>query len=556
MKVLLIPSAVIIPKDMQSIGKIPPIMYPINGYVILDYLYDMYFNLVDKIYIIVNENKDSIYDYVQSNRKLKNIKIVYLDEIKDLGYSIFKGIEYILEDNEYEEFELYINYGDTILKNKIQDINSDCVFYNTGSIQDKWTFFNEGNQGKIIEIIDKQSTTDIKNINKFFVGVFYITKGLLFNKYLKECINSNQYKNIDSFYMALKSYSNKISLKYIYADKWFDIGHSEKYVSTKAAVRPREFNQIQIDTKRGILTKTSDNKNKLIDEIRWYLKLPDSIKYMAPRIYEYSLDIDNPFVSMEYYSYHTLHELYLYGDLKEEQWKTIFNRIKVIMDDMSKYTFKDTAKIKDSLNKMYSDKTFERLNVLEQNDYFKSFFVNNIVVNEIEFPNLKILIEKLKTLIQEQLINTEEEFTIIHGDLCFTNILIDDKLNFLRLIDPRGKFGKCDIYGDKRYELAKLFHCLDGKYDYIIKDLFDIKVNKTQIELAININKNNNCIFECFLDVFKDDIKNIREIRLIESLLFLSMIPLHTENIRRQYAMLATGLLLLNKCNLIGEKND
>ena len=45
------------------------------------------------------------------------------------------------------------------------------------------------------------------------------------------------------------------------------------------------------------------------------------------------------------------------------------------------------------------------------------------------------------------------------------------------------------------------------------------------------------------MQVFSPDIKAVR---LIEALLFLSMIPLHAENLKHQLAMLATGAELLD----------
>ena len=57
--------------------------------------------------------------------------------------------------------------------------------------------------------------------------------------------------------------------------------------------------------------------------------------------------------------------------------------------------------------------------------------------------------------------DAESEFSVIHGDPCFTNILIEETYNFMRLIDPRGSFGSFDIYGDSRYDLAKIFHSMD-----------------------------------------------------------------------------------------------
>ena len=84
-----------------------------------------------------------------------------------------------------------------------------------------------------------------------------------------------------------------------------------------------------------------------------------------------------------------------------------------------------------------------------------------------------------------------DTFNIIHGDLCFANIMVDTNLSFIKVIDPRGKFGTYDIYGDFRYELAKLFHSVDGKYDFIIKDLFDVNFDykRARIDYCIQDQK-------------------------------------------------------------------
>ena len=143
-----------------------------------------------------------------------------------------------------------------------------------------------------------------------------------------------------------------------------------------------------------------------------------------------------------------------------------------------------------------------------------------------------------------------DEFNIIHGDLCFSNIMIDNNLNFIKVIDPRGKFGKYDIYGDYRYELAKLLHSIDGKYDYIIKDMFDIKVNlkANNIKYDIMDNKMDFDLTNIFFEVFKNRIgEDMKKIELIEALLFLSMVPLHNESLEHQYAMLSTGIKILDR---------
>ena len=101
----------------------------------------------------------------------------------------------------------------------------------------------------------------------------------------------------------------------------------------------------------------------------------------------------------------------------------------------------------------------------------------------------------------------------------------------------------------RSYEFAKLLHSIEGKYDFIIKDLFDLDADVgNNFRFKILDFARTFDLKKIFLGVFKDELKqNIREVRLIEALLFFSMIPLHKENIKRQYAMLCTAMKLLNE---------
>ena len=193
---------------------------------------------------------------------------------------------------------------------------------------------------------------------------------------------------------------------------------------------------------------------------------------------------------------------------------------------------------------------------LNKSDNFKKFFTSPIIVNGVMYQSLNNIVELLKMAIPEELYDVRE-FNIIHGDLCFANMMIDNNFSFIKVIDPRGKFGSFDIYGDFRYELAKLFHSVDGKYDYIIKDLFFLSYNEleSKIDFTIQDKDRDFDLFKVFKEVFKEDIgTDIKKIELIESLLFLSMIPLHSESFDHQLVMLGTGLEILNRVvNIVKE---
>ena len=62
--------------------------------------------------------------------------------------------------------------------------------------------------------------------------------------------------------------------------------------------------------------------------------------------------------------------------------------------------------------------------------------------------------------------------------------------------------------------------------------------------IAYQINASNSNVLHLFCEVFRSSIEDIRAIRLIEATLFLSMIPLHSDYLTRQYAMLARGVEL------------
>ena len=541
---LVIPSATLVPEELWSLGKLPAIIYPVNQEIVFNYLYNQYKRICRLIKIIGFQEFKKIKKALDHYND-KNIVLEKLPKLEDLGYSVYYAIRNI-------KTPIIINFADTIVLDDIITTPNDSFFYAEDYITDTWTFFEESS-GKITKILDKVAETPNK-ISKLFVGLFKIQNTIHFKKCLEVALK-NKTKTENSFYYALRKYSESNPLVPIKSQKWYDIGHSDKYYNSQLEVKTRNFNHISIDKDRGILTKTSENKDKFIGEIKWYLKLPNDIEYVRPRIFNYSLEYNNPFISMEYYSYHTLHELFLYGDLNKRQWNNIFLKIKFVLDDFKRYKVCDEGLL-DSLNDIYLQKTKKRLLQLKKQKEFCSFFSKGITINNNKYLSLDDIIIKLDEVIPKYLLN-QNKFTIIHGDLCFANIMIDTNLNFIKLVDPRGQFGKYDIYGDFRYELAKLYHSIDGKYDYIIKDLFNITYDfyNAKISFKVLSNKNDKSILKIFHEVFKYELKkHLKEIELIEAILFLSMIPLHNESIKHQFAMLATGLIVLNKVINIEKK--
>ncbi|QJB71199.1 hypothetical protein [Mycoplasma sp. 1654_15] len=143
---------------------------------------------------------------------------------------------------------------------------------------------------------------------------------------------------------------------------------------------------------------------------------------------------------------------------------------------------------------------------------------------------------------------------ITHGDFYPANLLISKDLNELKFIDPRGKFAqKNSILGDLRYDFEKLLHSFNGYYDFIKFDKFTLKQRQNiyfDYEIFTNeIVKKTNSYLE--KQIQKQFNLNIDDIKFIEALLFLTMIPLHYENLEHQKMFY---LLAIEKFNYLMEK--
>ena len=545
MKALLIPSALLVPSDMRNkFGELPTALFPLGNKTMIERLYDKYKDIVDVIYIVVKRKQLLINDYI--NSKKLPIRIIELDELRDLGYTIQYGMEFILGQEPLIDY-IYVNFADFLLDEHVPINNHNFFYYASGMSTDEWTYFKDNN-GIITDILDKCPLSEnhqISNFSGIFVGLFGFTNPHYFLELLKQY--SNVHSDMDTFYQAIFTYSQEYPFTILHSQNWFDVGHSDNYSKATTSVAARSFNSIEIDEQRGILKKRSENKEKLVNEIRWYLRIPNKLQYLLPRVYDYSLDLTDPYVSMEYYGYHTLHESLVFGDLPLVKWQAIFQKLLFAINDMGKFTVTgERIQFEAALRDIYLQKTFDRLDMMRNEPDFHSFFENTITINGKEYRSLNEYIKMLPQLIEKLVVDTFiGQFNIIHGDLCFANILIEDTYDFIRVIDPRGKFGTFDIYGDARYELAKLMHTLEGKYDFIIEDMFDIDVIGNTIEYHVHKQIDN--ITNVFLDVFRESIDNIQAVRLIEATLFLSMIPLHSDYKQRQFAMLATGVMLLEQ---------
>lgn len=170
-----------------------------------------------------------------------------------------------------------------------------------------------------------------------------------------------------------------------------------------------------------------------------------------------------------------------------------------------------------------------------------------VIINGQIYKNANYFLPQLKGIAKK--LYSKKEMGIVHGDLCLNNILFDPGNRLFKLIDPRGNFGKGTIYGDVKYDLAKLRFSLVGNYDFIVSDLFKVTVGDQINELRYdNYSDDYHArIGQCLDRLLVERGYDLSKIRVIEALLYLSIIPHHYDHPDRQKAMFVTAIKLLNE---------
>jgi hypothetical protein len=308
----------------------------------------------------------------------------------------------------------------------------------------------------------------------------------------------------------------------------------------------RAYNNIRLNTERFSITKES-RESRLADEINYFLEIPSSIQHLFPRLISYNKENCQYFMELEYYPFENLGKLPLDAD-----WKVIAKSLKNSLELFQEVSYAAVSSLDTWQHRhyMFIDKTENEYNSLKRNFiFFTSFCKQKFVkINDIEYLNFESLWKILKPYIMKEYC-TNQKFSFIHGDMCFSNILCGfDKEGYavLKFIDPRGSFGIKGIYGDSYYDLAKLMHSTHGRYEDIIYDKFIIKRdNKDKFINYQFTNKENNS--EIFSEIIFNSFDRLK-IQILQGLIFIGMCARHYDSESRQKIMYATGIKILNEC--------
>lgn len=504
---------------------------PVIGWILEDLLEK---GINEVTVVVLKQDKRLILFLQRAYMSRLKITLVVQSRPQTILHSTHYGLGSIAGDSE-----VAIVLGDTLIRDSF-DGGTD--FFYVGRVDDsvRWCVVEVDADGQLIRFHDKKTLPGREHM--VVAGFYRFGNRKLLMTALEAALKNGE-REMSALLMRYHQIRPVVMRSVC---DWFDFGHLNNLIEARRRLlQPRHFNSLHIDPVKNVLTKVSEHNEKLMDELNWYLLLPDELKALTPRIFHHEAMDGKIKIIQEYYGYPTLAEHYVYADLTLETWTAILKHLLRIFDEFHTYTGPiDVADFED----MYVIKTWKRIDQLVDGD---SQFSSLVHMPQINF-NGQILqnIDQLRPKLNQrlaQLVATARS-TIIHGDPCFANVLFDVHNQIVRFIDPRGSFGKKGIYGDPRYDLAKLRHSTSGHYEFIIADMFEV----TEVKEGVYIGRTftdpiHGKIADTLDQLLLDKGENVDDIRLIEGLLFVSMVPLHQDKPLRQKMMYLTGVKRLNE---------
>ncbi len=452
----------------------PKCLVPVHNRPILFHLFNKYKN---SEFIIISDYKyDILKKYLETFAKDVNYKL-----IKSVGEGNICGIKQALKHVTADEKFMLI-WSDLILSDDFKPEELPSGNY-VGILKDQtcsWSFVD----GKLSKV----------SSNEYGVAGCFIFE------------NKSAFLNIPesgSFTTWLEG--SDIKLLPMRMSKCPEVGTLEAIIKLKDTQnRCRPYNKIEFTKDRVIKTGLTEEGKKLIErEIVWYKKMTEYGFTSIPKIYSYEP------LTMEKIDGTNIFQ----ADLTIRQKSKITENLIAAVDKMHSYESRPADK--DDLVQEYYIKTIKRLNSIKHAIPFADSA--DIKINKRKCKNPIIYSKEFKAAVEDKLLDTI--FCPIHGDCTLTNTMVD-KNNKIYFIDARGYFGKQKIFGDIRYDWAKLYYSMSGNFDrFNVKD-FKLKISENDAQFEIYSNN-----WENLTGKVLKNMKNckVEDIKFIHAIIWLSL---------------------------------
>jgi len=449
------------------------------------------------------------------------------------GLSLGAALLYVLGSLGFQDRPLRILHGDTLVESLDLHLD-DRVAVAHGSDGYRWGWVRLGRDDRIEEFAPP-ALADNKWFGPRLCGYFSFASTTHFAEQLA--------LTGGDFFASLNRYAASNDLRTVTPEQWLDFGHVQTFFRSRRTVTTqRAFNSLEIGDMH-VRKRSSTEGDKLRAEARWLREVPPSIGRHCIRVLEEGDDSDGYYYDTEYEFMPTLAELHVFGRTSWPSWKRILDACeRFVTDSIEAANRLEHKEASGTLHRLVVDKTIDRLDTLAKQSNIDLDAPNTL--NGRPMPSFRQCVDDITTV----LTNSGDCPSVMHGDFCFSNILYNNRSERIRLIDPRGmnERGEFSLYGDVRYDLAKLMHSLCGRYDLIVAGCFAGKrVGTNAFELTFPTGARRSMIEEMAkAHTMAGHQLNSTVIWAAMTSLFLSMPPLHADRPERQSALMANALRL------------
>lgn len=455
----------------EKLSVFPKILLPTSTHnSILNEIQDSFCDYNRTITLIINEKfYDMVLNYISVN-KIQNIKVVKSTKTNGSFNTIMEVY------NELPNKDVLFVWSDLIFtKGTSSKILSDCETTD----KDYLIFCYEKGEYRY-NLSDDLVFTGVDDLSGNIPGIYFV-KDLMYI-YSQYTIGNGAYKqgiensNMDLLDFIIDDYNwsaKNPSLEKINIEELTEYRDLKTYINIlknhkRELAQTRFFNKIEIDTKRKVVKKQAidpDYYDILEKEFKWYRFVEEKIyknrydiKRFIPETWGYNYD--KHFFSMQYLEgYLPLHE-YL-KDASKEDTDIVYKNIQNALDTLKSVNI--------SVYQPDAEEDIEKelfTKVIARCEKIKHYLVNynKSELEEVLNKIIEIFVKLEYAHNRDMAIMSNLNYTLCHGDLNGSNVMVDPKTKDIMFIDPRGYFGLSRNYGLQSYEYAKLLYALSG-YD-------------------------------------------------------------------------------------------
>lgn len=445
------------------------------------------------------------------------------------GLRLGEALVYAINSVGAGEGPVHVLHGDTLIARPPLD-RHDVIVGGPRANEYAWAEMRLGNDGQVLGLETTAAGEDGQEGRPIAAGYFSFSSSLGLLRSLTRMRGD--------FIAGVNHYLGERRMETVPAAEWLDFGHLQTFFQSRLAVTTaRAFNTVRID---GLTArKSSQDRAKIRAEAHWLNAIPAPVQIHTARLLAHGVADGNAFYETEYAFLPVVSELFVHGQLGRHSWMRVLSAIEALLAACAADAGEGSADA--ALRALCVDKTAARLERFARETGFP-------IDRPLRYagrptPSLTEIAERLAQALD---LESGRRECVMHGDLCFSNLLYDSRLRRVRALDPRGLVGeRPGIYGDLRYDLAKLAHSAVGRYDQIIAGRYDLAEADGDFELTFEEIAAQPWLEGALGEMRVDGAEALSlTVRAAMTGLFLSMLPLHADRPDRQRAFLANALRL------------